>query len=105
MERPLKRSVTFETWSEESITLGEPIESGFVFDSEPITLRDLLTEIRHNGNQWAQETWDGLMVEHYPCENYHNGETTIETMHVECSPRNARRILKLIKNRILLNIC
>jgi hypothetical protein len=96
----MKRSVTFETFSEESITTGEPIASGFVHEMEPITLRDLLSQIKHNGNQWAQETFNGLRVEHYPCDDYQTGETTVETMHVECSARNAQRILKLIKNRI-----
>jgi hypothetical protein len=96
----MKRSITFETFGEESIDTGEPIDSGFVHQMEPITLRDLLSEVKCNGNQWAQETFSGLRVEHYPCDDYRTGETTVETTHVECSQRNAQRILKLIKNRI-----
>jgi hypothetical protein len=96
----MKRSVTFETYNEESIETCEPIDSGFVHQMEPISLRDLLSQIKYNGLQCIQETFNGLRVEHYPCDDYQTGETTVETMHVECSQRNAQRILKLIKKRL-----
>jgi hypothetical protein len=96
----MKRSVTFEILSEKSIDTGESIDSGFIHQMELTTLRDLLSEIKCKGIQHAEETFTGLRVEHYPHDNYRTGETTVETMHVECSERNAQRILKLIKNRI-----
>jgi hypothetical protein len=89
-------SKTFETYTPESIENGEAEETGFVFQDEPYTFKELVRLIRMEGftaascspasgspNEW-------LSGESEP--DYQTGEETIYSLHY--SHRNAPRAAK-----------
>jgi hypothetical protein len=89
-------SKTFETYTPESIENGEAEETGFVFQDEPYTFKEMVRLIQYEGFHAAScspasgspDEW--LSGESEP--DYQTGEETIYSLHY--SHRNAPRAAK-----------
>jgi hypothetical protein len=89
-------SETYETWDEDAIEAGETDDSGFNFQAEEYSFRDLVQYIRREGFSRQGETrW----LETEDSTNYRTGEATRKALHFdrENSPHKWRYWLLAIK--------
>ena len=70
-------SKTFDVVTPESAEDGEAAESGFVYENEPFTFRELVREIQNGGFTRNCSAW----LESYSETDYRTGDVRTEALH------------------------
>ena len=93
----MKYSITYETWDEDSIEVGETDDKGFEVQDEEIDMDGIIGVIEefafyqnNNSHGFSLSTMDGDI-------DYRTGETTYRTIHIECTDQEKEEILYHVK--------
>ena len=74
---PILISKTFDVVTPESAEDGEAAESGFVYENEPFTFRELVREIQGGGFTRTCSAW----LESHSETDYRTGDVRTEALH------------------------
>ncbi len=74
---PILISKTFDVVTHESAEDGEVAESGFVYENEPFTFRELVREIQSGGFTRNSSAW----LDSYSETDYRTGDVRTEALH------------------------
>lgn len=104
MNTPFSVALTYETWDEESLGIGETDDKGYEYEETPMTLGDTLREIRNRG-PWDQDEGEDFYagIRFYSADddiNYRTGESTRYCLHVRASKRAIKRLRQCIEGNI-----
>jgi len=93
---PVRINITFETWDEESIEVGETDTKGFLAEDEPYTLReliDLLAYSEPSTDPLPDQPSTYIWYTEYGEPDMITGDTTNHSFHAT-DKRSARYLLK-----------
>jgi hypothetical protein len=93
MKYPIKQRVKLELFAR---GIFKPLETAVLLGLEPARIRTLLETAKAYAIQ-VKQTKNGFVMEHAPFTVYATGMTTWKKTEVECSQRNAERIMILIQ--------
>ena len=90
-------SKTYEVVTEESAEHGEVEESGFEFESESFSFRDLVRELRYFPHPSCSVIGPGVWVSSEPEQDYRTGEYRSEHLHFVGPERKEKYWIKALK--------
>lgn len=97
-----KVSKTYDVVTPESAEYGDFADSGFIYESTDMSLRDLLEEINslgyyeHNSNAFDNANHISLYGVDSEID-YSDASETREALHIEASPRALKRLGRILK--------
>ena len=96
-----KVSKTYDIVTEESASQGDTAESGFVFESRLMGLRQVLEEINSLGyyNNFQPKDLSQSLYGVYAETDMYSGDETTEALHIDGSPRAMVRLNKILASK------
>ena len=94
---------TFEVVTTASVAMGEAEDRGFIFEDEPMTLGELIQELKQLDHLSSTHVDGRTWAIGYPQTDYRTGDETTESIHVtkilgkEPTAKQLQRIYRLAK--------
>lgn len=101
VHKPFVVSKTYDVTTPESAEVGDYEDSGFDFEPEPMTLREVVYEVKKLGAIDSAEAYGGNMslYESDGDVNYRTGAETRHALHVRAPENALRRLKEVLKDK------
>jgi hypothetical protein len=98
--RHLTVAVTYETWNQNALDIGETDDRGYLQDEAPATCREAIETLEQYGASQLNVMPHVINAYQVDAEtDYRTGETTTHCVHITGSPRNMARVVRMFEAR------